>query len=150
MIIYLFILDEVPRPHLPNHGYGFDGEDYEQEHKRHGKKHHHCHKGHHGHRHHRNGTFSDRMHQAKCWYKSLSWKSKILLFSVGFFGLLTAVICCGMCCKRRKARKVIFDSSQPVLKHKILLDNQNLSFNEFLLNFTGNFANDSTNGRQQR
>jgi len=110
----MLISDEVSRPHLPNHGYGFDGEDYEQEHKRHGKKHHHCHKGHHGHGHHRNGTFSDRMHQAKCWYKSLSWKSKILLFSVGFFGLLTAVICCGMCCKRRKARKVILQMTPPM------------------------------------
>ena len=98
--------DEQSRPHLPNHGYGFN-EEYEGKHHghHHGKHHHHCHKHHHGH--HRNGTsFSGKMHSAKCWYKSLSWKSKVLLFSVGFFGLLTAVICCGLCSKRRQARKV--------------------------------------------
>ena len=110
--MFHYPLDDVMSPHLPKHGYGYD-EEYEQEshhdhhnHHDHHDHHHNCHK-HHGHDHHHNGTmFSGKMHGAKCWYKSLSWKSKVLLFSIGFFGLLTAVVCCGLCSKRRRARKV--------------------------------------------
>lgn len=116
----MFIKDDVMSPHLPKHGYGYD-EEYEQEshhdhhnHHDHHDHHHNCHK-HHGHDHHHNGTmFSGKMHGAKCWYKSLSWKSKVLLFSIGFFGLLTAVVCCGLCSKRRRARKAILQVSAPM------------------------------------
>jgi len=102
----MFIADEKSKPHRPGHGFGYEGEGEHQH------SHHHC--RHHHRRHHGNSTYARQtVHDAKCWYHSLSWKSKILLFSVGFFGLLTAVICCGLCAKRRQSRRLM-EVSAPI------------------------------------
>ncbi|XP_066911787.1 uncharacterized protein [Clytia hemisphaerica] len=114
----MFISDEQSKPHLPKHGFGYDEEEmYERRHHgdhKHHKKHchhhgkHGRHHDHHHDHHHGNGTFfEEKMHSAKCWYRTLSWRSKVLLFSVGFFGLLSVVICCGLCSKRRRARRAL-------------------------------------------
>jgi len=96
----MFFHDEESRPHLPGHGLEYEKDGRHHHHR------HHCRHHHHHHHHHRNSTFFQKhSDNAKCWYHSLSWKSKILLFSIGFFGLLTAVVCCGLCAKRRQARR---------------------------------------------
>lgn len=99
----MFFHDEESVPHLPEHGLGYDDEEMRDGDHHHGH-HHHDHHCHHNHHHHRNGSFVGRhAHSARCWYRTLSWKSKVLLFSIGFFGLLTVVMC--MCARRRHSRK---------------------------------------------
>lgn len=92
----MFIADEQTAPHLPNHG--LEGEDH------HFCRHHHRHH----HHHHGNGSYvSQQYSKAKCWYHHLSWKAKVALFALGFFGLLTAVVCCGLCAKRRRHHRAL-------------------------------------------
>lgn len=96
----MFFHDEKSIPHLPKHGLNYDGPETADKHHHHK---HHCH--HHRHHHHNCTFFRRHAHSAKCWYQSLSWKSKVMLFSLGFFGLLTVVMGCVLCAKRRQAKQ---------------------------------------------
>lgn len=124
----MFIHDEQSMPHLPKHGLNYENDEEGEEehghhHGHHDHDHHRCHKHNHDH-HHGNSSFVGRhAHSAKCWYRTLSWKSKVLLFSIGFFGLLTAVMCCGLCAKRRQARRRL-EVSAP------MDDSVNIDYNE--------------------
>lgn len=97
--------DMLHLPKHPNHGYGYEGEHY---------KHHECY---YHHKNHGNGSHHRRHHHhrsIKCWYHRLSWRSKLALFSVGFLSLITMVLCCAICAKRRRLRRRALNIAAPM------------------------------------
>jgi len=89
--------DAFYKPKLPHHGYGYEGE-----HMEHGK-YHKCYLYEHYHH-----------HTIKCWFHRLSWRSKLALFSVGFLSLITLVLCCAICVKRRRIRRRALNIAAPI------------------------------------